>query len=152
MASYRRSIHDLIYGRQYNRILRLAFPNNDAPASQFLVNKLDAVESLSKDFEFTVELLSDDAGIALKEMQGKLLSIELVRQDGSLRYGSATANKMRDIFCEKAILASYGGPKTPDQSSSLLTSSMRSELKARQKVDRRPVGGEVRHWGRFRVR
>ncbi|WP_051971821.1 type VI secretion system Vgr family protein [Massilia sp. 9096] len=88
MANYRRSIHDLIYGRQTNRILRLSFPNNDAPASQFLVNKLDAVESLSKDFEFTVELLSDDAGIALKEMQGKLLGIELVRQDGSLRYFS----------------------------------------------------------------
>jgi hypothetical protein len=88
MANYRRSIHDLIYGRQTNRILRLSFPNNDPPAAQFLVNKLDAVESVSRDFEFTVELLSDDAGIALKEMQGKLLSIELVRQDGSLRYFS----------------------------------------------------------------
>lgn len=83
-----RSIHDFVYGRQYNRILRLAFPNNDAPASQFVVNKIDATESLSKDFELDVELLSDDAGVALKEMQGKLLSIELVRKDGSLRYFS----------------------------------------------------------------
>ena len=103
MASYRRSIHDLIYGRQYNRILRLAFPNNDAPASQFLVNKLDAEESLSKDFEFTVELLSDDAGIALKEMQGKLLSIELVRQDGSLRYFSGYVFSFRRRHADGGI-------------------------------------------------
>lgn len=86
MKNYSRSIHDLIYGRQNNRILRLAYPNKDAPAAEFLVNKIDARESLSKDFEFKVELLSDEPSIALKEMQGKLLSIELVRQDGSLRY------------------------------------------------------------------
>jgi type VI secretion system secreted protein VgrG len=103
MASYRRSIHDLIYGRQYNRILRLSFPNNDAPGSQFLVNKLDAVESLSRDFEFTVELLSDDAGIALKEMQGKLLSIELVRQDGSLRYFSGYVFSFRRCHADGGI-------------------------------------------------
>jgi type VI secretion system secreted protein VgrG len=78
------SIHDLIYGRQYNRILRLSFPHNDAPSAQFLVNKLDLTESLSKHFEFKVELLCDDANIPLKEMQGKLLNIELVRRDGSL--------------------------------------------------------------------
>lgn len=83
-----RSIHDLIYGRQYNRILRLSFPNNDRPSAQFVVNKIDATESLSRNFEFTVELLSDESRIALKEMQGKLLSVELVRGDGSLRYFS----------------------------------------------------------------
>ncbi|CAH0145544.1 Actin cross-linking toxin VgrG1 [Massilia sp. Bi118] len=88
MTNPLRSIHDLIYGRQYNRILRLSFPDNDAPAAQFVVSKIDATESLSRDFEFTVELLSDEAGVALKEMQGKLLNIELVRKDGSLRYFS----------------------------------------------------------------
>ncbi|MES2740612.1 MAG: type VI secretion system Vgr family protein [Pseudomonadota bacterium] len=81
-----RSLYDLIQGRQHNRILRIAFPHNDAPASSFLVNRLDATESLSRDFAFTVELLSDDANVPLKEMQGKLLSIELVRGDGTLRY------------------------------------------------------------------
>jgi type VI secretion system secreted protein VgrG len=88
MINPRRSVHDLVYGRQYNRILSLSFPNNDAPASQFVVNKIDATESLSRDFEFTVELLSDQASVALKEMQGKLLTIKLVRRDGSLRYFS----------------------------------------------------------------
>jgi type VI secretion system secreted protein VgrG len=88
MSPISRSIHDLICGRQYNRILRMSFPNNDAPRAQFLVNRLEAVEHLSEDFEFAVELLSDDAGVALKEMQGKLLTIELVRVYGSLRYFS----------------------------------------------------------------
>jgi type VI secretion system secreted protein VgrG len=88
MTTLRRSIHDLVYGRQYNRILRLSFPDNDAPTAQFVVNKIDATESLSRDFEFTVELLSDTANVALKEMQGKLLNIGLVRKDGSLRYFS----------------------------------------------------------------
>ena len=81
-----RSLYDLIQGRQHNRILRIAFPHNDAPASSFLVNRLDGAESLSRDFEFTVELLCDNANVALKDMQGKLLSIELVRGDGTLRY------------------------------------------------------------------
>lgn len=81
-----RSITDLMQGRQHNRILRLAFPHNDSPSSQFLVNQLDVVESLSRDFEFTVELLCDDACVPLKDMQGKMLRIELVRGDGSLRY------------------------------------------------------------------
>lgn len=104
MANYRRSIHDLIYGRQTNRILRLSFPNNDAPSAQFLVNRLDAVEGLSKDFEFTVELLSDDAAIALKEMQGKLLSIELVRQDGTLRYFSGYVFSFRRRHADGGIV------------------------------------------------
>ncbi|WP_442782728.1 type VI secretion system Vgr family protein [Collimonas fungivorans] len=74
--------------RQHNRILRLSFPHNDGPQAQLLVNKLDAVESLSRDFSFTVELLSDDASLALKDLQGKLFSVELVRADGTLRYFS----------------------------------------------------------------
>jgi type VI secretion system secreted protein VgrG len=75
-------------GRQHNRILRLSFPHNDGPQAQLLVNKLDAVETLSRDFSFTVELLSDDASLALKDLQGKLFSVELVRADGTLRFFS----------------------------------------------------------------
>jgi type VI secretion system secreted protein VgrG len=37
MTKLCRSIHDLIYDRQHNRILRLSFPNDDAPAAQFLL-------------------------------------------------------------------------------------------------------------------
>jgi type VI secretion system secreted protein VgrG len=103
MNNLRRSIHDFIYGKQHNRILRLSFPHDDAPPTQFLVNKLDAIESLSRNFEFTVELLSDDAGIALKEMQGKLLSIELVRRDGSLRYFSGYVFSFRRSHSDGGI-------------------------------------------------
>jgi len=79
-------LENLFIDYQHARILRLTFPNDDAPPSKLLVNKLDADEGLSRDFEFTVELLSDDASLELKDLQGKLLSVELVRQDGGLRY------------------------------------------------------------------
>lgn len=51
-----------------------------------VVNRLDARESMSRDFDFTVEVMSDNAGIALKEIQGKMVTIELVREDRSMRY------------------------------------------------------------------
>lgn len=103
MTNPRRSIHDLIYGRQYNRILRLSFPDRDAPAAQFVVNKIDATECLSRDFEFTVELLSDSASVPLKAMQGKLLNIEMVRQDGSLRYFSGFVFSFRRRHADGGI-------------------------------------------------
>ncbi|MFN3789844.1 type VI secretion system Vgr family protein [Massilia sp.] len=88
MSTLSHSLHELMHDRQHHRILRLLFPKDDAPRAQFLVNRINATECLSRDFEFMVELLSDDADVALKEMQGKLLNIELVRKDGSLRYFS----------------------------------------------------------------
>lgn len=81
-------LRDLVDKAQHNRILRLSFPRNDGPSALMLVNQLDAIESLSRDFEFTVEILSDNATLELKALQGKLLCVELVRQDGSLRYFS----------------------------------------------------------------
>lgn len=52
-------LKDLISARQINRILRLSFPNNDGPRCELVVEKLEAFESMSRDFEFTVEILSD---------------------------------------------------------------------------------------------
>jgi type VI secretion system secreted protein VgrG len=102
MSSLLQSLSALIQGRQNNRILRLSFPHDDGPRAQLLVNKLDAVESLSRDFEFTIELLSDDPALALKDLQGKLFNVELVRGDGSLRYFSG--------FCyEFSLLRTDGG-------------------------------------------
>jgi type VI secretion system secreted protein VgrG len=72
--------------RQHNRLLRLNFPNEDGPAAQMLANRLDAREGLSRDFRFVVEVISNDATIALKDVQGKMVTVELVREDGSLRY------------------------------------------------------------------
>lgn len=76
----------LALGRQHNRLLRLTFPRGDGPDAVLLANRLEASEALSRDFEYTVEVLSDNASIALKDMQGKMVTIELVRGDGSLRY------------------------------------------------------------------
>ncbi len=80
------SVKELVGGRQHHRILRLSFPRNDAPQSTFLVNRLEGVESISRGFEFKVELLSDDRNFPLKGMLGKLLCVQLVRKDGTLRF------------------------------------------------------------------
>ncbi|MDQ1829736.1 type VI secretion system Vgr family protein [Massilia scottii] len=80
------SLQDMVADRQNNRLLRLSFPNNDGPATPLLVNAIEAYESLSRPFEFTVELLSDAPHLALKDVQGKLMCVELVRRDGSMRY------------------------------------------------------------------
>ncbi len=73
--------------RQNKRLLRLTFPHNDSPAGALMVaNRLEAYEGLSRDFQFTVEILSDNPDIALKDVMGKMVTVELVRDDGSLRY------------------------------------------------------------------
>jgi type VI secretion system secreted protein VgrG len=81
-------LKDLVSARQNNRILRLSFPNNDGPRCEFVVEKLEAFESMSRDFEFTIEILSNNATLELKDLQGKLLSVELVQKRGTLRYFS----------------------------------------------------------------
>lgn len=94
---------ELIKGRQHNRMLRLSFPHRNAPDAQMVVDSIDAVESISRDFEYKVKLLSDDPCIALKDMQGKLLNIELVRADGSLRYFSGYVFSFRRCHADGGI-------------------------------------------------
>lgn len=85
MRDEAKSVLAAIADGQHNRLLRLEFPNQDSPGS-LLVNRLDADEGLSRPFEYKVELLSESAHIALKDMQGKLLAIHLVLGDGNVRY------------------------------------------------------------------
>lgn len=82
------SLHALINEqRQARRILKLSFPKDDGPAATLLVaNWLDAHESLSRDFRYTVEILSDRSDIALKDVLGKMMSVELSRTDGGQRW------------------------------------------------------------------
>lgn len=75
----------LLQAHQSTRLLRLSFPKNDGPQAKLMVNRLEGTEYLSRDFEFKVELLSDDAGIELEALHGKLLCVSLVQHDGSLR-------------------------------------------------------------------
>jgi type VI secretion system secreted protein VgrG len=82
---------------QHKRLLRLSFPKKDGPAALMLANRLDATEGLSQDFHYTVEVLSADASIALKDVQGKLVCIELVREDKTLRYFSGYVFEFRHV-------------------------------------------------------
>lgn len=75
----------LLEAHQRTRLLRLSFPMDDAPQAKLMVNRFVGTEYLSRDFEFKVELLSDDARIELEAMHGKLLCVSLVQADGSLR-------------------------------------------------------------------
>ncbi|MFD2365816.1 type VI secretion system Vgr family protein [Pseudoduganella sp. GCM10020061] len=85
----------LTAGSQHNRLLRLEFPRQDGPHSLLLVNRLHADEEVSRDFHFQVEVLSDDAGIPLASVLGKMVTISLVRVDGSLRYFNGYVTQFR---------------------------------------------------------
>jgi type VI secretion system secreted protein VgrG len=73
--------------RQNQRLLKLNFPRQDGPAGVLmLANRLDAVEGISRDFQFNVEVLSDSPDIPLKDVLGKLMTVSLQRDDGSSRH------------------------------------------------------------------
>ena len=63
MSQVFQSLWDCVGKLQHNRLLRLSFPRNDGPLAQMLVNQFDAIESLSRDFEFAVEILSDNTNL-----------------------------------------------------------------------------------------
>lgn len=72
---------------QANRLMRMDFPQKDGPANTvMLLNKMWMREELSRDFRIQAEVLSDDTGISLKSMMGRMVTISLVRENGSLRY------------------------------------------------------------------
>ena len=68
------------------RLMKLVFPRNDGPQATLLINELIAEEHLSCDFTFTLQVISSDAEIALKDVQGKMVCVELLRDDHSKRY------------------------------------------------------------------
>lgn len=72
--------------RQNARILRLSFPHDDGPSATLLANRLEADEGLSRDFTYTLEILAEDANILLEDVMGKMVTISLVRADGSVRF------------------------------------------------------------------
>lgn len=86
MASATDFIISLINQDGGKRLLKLYFPRDDGPSAGLLVNELHAVEHVSADFIYTVTVLSDDAGIELKDVLAKMVCIELLRADGSSRY------------------------------------------------------------------
>jgi type VI secretion system secreted protein VgrG len=89
--------------RQSNRLLRLHFPNKDAPDPVMLANRLDAFEGLSRDFMFTVEVLSENPRIALKDVQGKSVTVSLVRGDGQMRYFNGYCFEFRQVRTDGSL-------------------------------------------------
>jgi len=86
-ASIQAALSAFDLAAQERRLLKIDFPHEDGPAGAILlVNSLTAREEVSRDFRFEAELLSDDAHIALKAMMGCMVSISMVRDDGTLRY------------------------------------------------------------------
>jgi uncharacterized protein involved in type VI secretion and phage assembly len=76
--------------------MRLDFPYKDGPpTATLLVNTLHAHEEVSRGFRFEVEVLSDDARIPLKMMMARMVTISLVRADGSLRYFNGYVTEFR---------------------------------------------------------
>jgi type VI secretion system secreted protein VgrG len=81
---------------QHNRLMRLEFPFKDGPQTAILlVNTLHAHEEVSRGFRFELEVLSDDARIPLKMMMARMVTISLVRADGSLRYFNGYVTEFR---------------------------------------------------------
>ena len=80
---------------QHDRLMRLEFPRNDGPDAILLPNRMTAHEEISRCFRFEVELLSDDARIPLKAMMARMVTISIVREDGSLRYFNGYVTEFR---------------------------------------------------------
>lgn len=98
----------LLSDRQHNRLLTLNFPREDGPPhSRMLANKLIAKEYMSRDFELDVEVISDDAHIPLKQVMGKMVTITIVREDGSLRHFNGYVFEFRLIRADGGF-AFYG--------------------------------------------
>jgi len=85
------------YDAQHDRLLRMHFPRDDGPDRILLPNRLRAHEAVSRCFRVEAELLSDDAQIPLKAMMGRMVTIALVREDGSLRYFNGYVTEFRFI-------------------------------------------------------
>jgi len=86
MQNTAQALRDLALGPQYNRQVQISFPDDNAPYGILLPNAFEAVEALSKDFAYKIEILSDNDHLAPKDFIGKRITISLARGDGSLRY------------------------------------------------------------------
>ena len=73
-------------GAQHDRLIRLEFPRDDGPDRILLPNRLKVHEEISRCFRVEAEVLSDDAQVPLKAMMARMVTMSVVREDGSLRY------------------------------------------------------------------
>ncbi|MDC8757072.1 type VI secretion system Vgr family protein [Janthinobacterium fluminis] len=95
VAEHMASLSALGQDSQHRRLLRMTFPRGGPGNAVMLVNTLRAREEMSRDFRFHVEVLSDDARIALKAMMARMVTVSMVRQDGSLRHFNGYVTEFR---------------------------------------------------------
>ncbi len=69
-----------------------------------MINRFHGTESMSRDFCFTLELLSDDAAISLESLMGKLVCVSLVLSDGGLRPFSGYVSSFRFVRTDGGIV------------------------------------------------
>jgi type VI secretion system secreted protein VgrG len=89
--------------RKHNQLIRLHFPKKDGPSAALVANRLDAHESLSRDFQFAVEVLSNNPQIELKTVLGKMVTIELTREAGEPRYFNGYVFEFRFVRVESGL-------------------------------------------------
>ncbi|QGZ43184.1 type VI secretion system tip protein VgrG [Pseudoduganella flava] len=87
--------------------MKVAFPHNDGPAAALAVNSLFAQEELSRGFRFDVELLSDDVSIPLKAMIGRMMTVSLLRDDGSVRHFNGYITEFRYMKTDGGFVYYY---------------------------------------------
>lgn len=78
---------DIVALLQSGRLLRMHVPHGNAPQATLVVSTLFAQEELSRGFRFDAELLSDDASIPLKDMIARMITVSLVRDNGTEQPG-----------------------------------------------------------------
>lgn len=86
MQKTAQALRDLASRPQYHRLLTLSFPHDDAPHDVLLIQRFEGEESLSKDFAYRLEILSDDAWLDPGDFVGKRVTVSLLRDDGSHRH------------------------------------------------------------------
>lgn len=97
MQNTAQALRDLALGPQHNRQVQLTFPDDNAPYKILLPNAFEAIEALSKDFAYKIEILSDNDHLDPKDFIGKRMTIELLRGDGSRRYFNGHVFAFRHI-------------------------------------------------------
>ena len=87
----------LLAQRQSTRLMQMHFPNEDGPSSGLLANRFHATESLSKDFVFTLEVISGDAYIQARRVMDKMVAGELDRATGAPRYFNGYVSSFKNL-------------------------------------------------------
>ncbi|MBL8482904.1 MAG: type VI secretion system tip protein VgrG [Rhodocyclaceae bacterium] len=91
---------------QHARALKLHFPNRDGPAKELLPTSFEGWEEVSRGFEFRIHCVCRDAGLPLKSLIGRMLTLELEVPRGAPRYINGYCERF-DFVQEDGNLAHY---------------------------------------------